>query len=646
MSFYVTVYSDASRNAFANNRAANFTTRLNKQIILNGEYNVAVASIIKYRREKAEDPIVLSREKHDVETVTTTPAPDKVCASIPQTFPAFPMTNLDKERLNKARLRYIKDTTPIIFINSSSGNKIELELVKNGSVVKALTHNFRFTEEAYLTEEMLKQITFSHTFTDNGSAIIVSYADMKLKITVTPPITPIESTTAKNAKNTTPAITPTYGVRFWPQDHLKDYLFSEAKSDNVKISETLNVGHSSGKYADLRLTDKYDFIMECEIDSLYKYDGFVGPEENDVRMTFFMKHSYSLKDLLTGYGMTDKYFMNSFEKFRLNPRPKYQKGKNVMLWLSKAVHENLTMPEFMRVNDGHTMEIRIDDPALHKKLRWKADFEIRYKTELQDLTQWVDYVNKQVNLQWPYILKFTLQDDLKLRIDYSEHVKLTLPYVLNNYDIACVENAEQWPITIYYQPSEGLEKIKKATFAKRSDDAEKQGVAIKKACDTETGQNLTFNMKNGDGVVVSIDKNLEVVIPIELAQQFKIPTLLKYTPPSDKAITSLQVKHPVWIACDLVDAMLVGEAALKLLTPSPLDMNYHDIVSRQYVPVNSCRFSEITLSCYSDITNMTPYEGSEDVMVVLHFIPRYKRLRTFTDNDTIDSYKKFCCQYG
>src|SRR3981189_210054 len=391
MSFYVTVYSDASRNAFANNRAANFTTRLNKQIILNGEYNVAVASIIKYRREKAEDPIVLSREKHDVETVTTTPAPDKVCASIPQTFPTFPMTNLDKERLNKARLRYIKDTTPIIFINSTSGNKIELELVKNGSVVKALTHNFRFTEETYLTEEMLKQITFSHTFTDNGSAIIVSYADMKLKITVTPPITPIESTTAKNAKNTTPATT--YGVRFWPQDHLKDYLFSEAKSDNVKRSETLNVGHCSGKYADLRLTDKYDFIMECEIDSLYKYDGFVGPENNDVRMTFFMKHSYSLKDLLTGYGMTDKYFMDSFETFKLHPRPQYQKGKNAMLWLTKAVHEHLNMPEFIRVKDGRTMEIRIDDPALRRKLKWK--------TEIEDVTKWVDYVNNQVNLQWP-----------------------------------------------------------------------------------------------------------------------------------------------------------------------------------------------------------------------------------------------------
>ena len=63
--------------------------------------------------------------------------------------------------------------------------------------------------------------------------------------------------------------------------------------------------------------------------------------------------------------------------------------------------------------------------------------------------------------------------DLNLRIDYSEHVKLTLPHVLNSYTVDCVENAEQWPITIYYQPPEGVVKIKKSAFAKRSDDAQK-----------------------------------------------------------------------------------------------------------------------------------------------------------------------------
>ena len=171
--------------------------------------------------------------------------------------------------------------------------------------------------------------------------------------------------------------------------------------------------------------------------------------------------------------MTDKYFMDSFEKFKLHHRPRYQQGKNVMLWLSKLVYENLHMPEFMRVKDGRTMEIRIDYPALHRKLRWK--------TEIEDVTKWVDYVNNQVNLQWPYVLKFTVQD-LNLRIDYSEHVKLTLPHVLNYYTVDCVENAEQWPITIYYQPSKGMDKIKKSALLDRSKVPRTQRKSIEDAC--------------------------------------------------------------------------------------------------------------------------------------------------------------------
>ena len=172
MSFYVTVYSDASRSSFSNNKAASFTRRLNKQIILNGEYNVAVASIISYRREKVDEPIHLSRDRRR-EMATT--APNPVCTAIPQSFPTFPMSDGDKARLDKARLAYIKSTTPIIFINSLKGDYIELELMKNRTAVKSLTHRFRYTELPYLTEETHKKILFLHTFTDNGHEITVRY---------------------------------------------------------------------------------------------------------------------------------------------------------------------------------------------------------------------------------------------------------------------------------------------------------------------------------------------------------------------------------------------------------------------------------------------------------------------------------------
>jgi hypothetical protein len=64
------------------------------------------------------------------------------------------------------------------------------------------------------------------------------------------------------------------------------------------------------------------------------------------------------------------------------------------------------------------------------------------------------------------------------------------------------------------------------------------------------------------------------------------------------------------------------------------------------VPVLASRFSEIKLTCYSDIAKLIPYYGSEELMIVLHFMPRYKRLRTFTDNDSVEIHKKFCCNYG
>ena len=60
-----------------------------------------------------------------------------------------------------------------------------------------------------------------------------------------------------------------------------------------------------------------------------------------------------------------------------------------------------------------------------------------------------------------------------------------------------------------------MDKIKKSALVKKSDDSEKQGDAIKEACDREAGQPLTFVIKPGRAV--RVDKSLEVVITIELA---------------------------------------------------------------------------------------------------------------------------------
>src|SRR3977135_3541206 len=130
-------------------------------------------------------------------------------------------------------------------MNRITDNKIELELVKNGTVMKEYTKKFRFTEEEYLTENMLNKITFERTFqlsifTPNDAVITVSYANCKLTVKQVSTI----STTVAPTKPTKSAIT--YGIRFWPQGDLKDYLFREAKIDDISTAETLDVKIASG----------------------------------------------------------------------------------------------------------------------------------------------------------------------------------------------------------------------------------------------------------------------------------------------------------------------------------------------------------------------------------------------------------------
>ena len=128
--------------------------------------------------------------------------------------------------------------------------------------MKEHTKKFRFTEAEYLTENMFTKITFECTFTfgkftPNDTMITVSYANCKLSVkqgsTISSTVSTISSTVAPTtAKPTKSAIT--YGIRFWPQGDLKDYLFREAKIDDISTAETLDVKIASG-FVDLRLDD-------------------------------------------------------------------------------------------------------------------------------------------------------------------------------------------------------------------------------------------------------------------------------------------------------------------------------------------------------------------------------------------------------
>jgi len=647
MSFYVAVHSDASRKTFTDNTAAKFTTRLSKPIILNSEYNVAVSSIIKYWRDGISAPLVASRLIRDAPAALTAKVIPP-CGTVPQTFPEYQMSAATKQLLSNAIVAYLKYTPPIVFINDHVRNQIKLDLVDNNVVVA--THTITPTQELCLTEAGVKQLTFNHLFTHGKYNIYVSYANDNLTVTIQKIIRIVKRAAPKPiAATTTPTTTPVaakvknaYRIRFYPQMKLKDFLFREV---DVALDPTVPIRHVSVRnpanmpYRDLRDLKVYDFIMEFNCDAFQKYAAkSVSREEvlADVKIQFFPRHSYSMNEMIKGWGTINPHFKNIFQAVGVKAIPKYQKGKNLMYWMSKRICQALEFPEFVAANDGRQLIITVDDPELGR-----LD---TFKTDIDDPKGLSDYVNTKVNIQRPYILKIVVTDT-KLNITSSKHVKITLPYVFNYFTISCDEGLEQWPISISYQSSKSVDKIIKTASVERSSDVELQGKNIKDACHEETGDtDLEFRIfRNGKENTVTVDQKLEVTIPHELAKRLKIPTILKYVPVVEKATT--KVEQPIWITCDLVDEMLVGEAAVKLLTPSPLTMDA-EINSKQYVPVSSCRFSDITLYCYSDITTLAPYGGSEDFMVVLHFMPRYKRVRTFTENDTVESYKKFCCHYG
>ena len=118
--------------------------------------------------------------------------------------------------------------------------------------------------------------------------------------------------------------------------------------------------------------------------------------------------------------------------------------------------------------------------------------------------------------------------------------------MFNYFTVDCDEGLEQWPISISYQSSKGVDKIIKTALVERSSETEAQGRNINDACREETGDTgLEFRIiRNGRETITLVDKRLEVTIPHELAQRLKLPTILKYAPVVDKATT--QVEQPIW----------------------------------------------------------------------------------------------------
>src|SRR5271156_1219040 len=83
----------------------------------------------------------------------------------------------------------------------------------------------------------------------------------------------------------------------------------------------------------------------------------------------------------------------------------------------------------------------------------------------------------------------------------------------------------------------------------------------------------------------------------------------------------------VWITCNIVGDTYVGESSMPLLTPTPLKMVTGSITSREYVPVVNNRFQMLHIQMITNLKTLEPYDGPNNVLLVLHFKAKHKRSR-------------------
>src|SRR5271156_6626411 len=697
MSFYVVLNSAENLEEFPLNSAALFTSSLNKQICLTNEYNVAVSSVLLwdskllkcadsqvrskrdtlenselYRVKRIDAPqAALAASAGSAASETTDPPTHlnagKVC-EIPLQMPTFTPTVEQQACIDRGMAAILSNSSPYIAKAPGNGGLCSVTITVQSSkntALKSITKSIEYNEPRYfIRKSFVTNVAFADNILLNAIVGKVAASSVTTTTTTTTTASQIPATFSFNlefSKGTLSVSIEGLEDMLKLREEYKIYVTWQGPIDRVFKNKTLSMPNGKNSdsisfYVEADLTElpdhrnhsfDADYIASVNLDNLHRYstaNGDVNDLFDDFKVVYLERATYSFDRIKADLAKSE--FKDIFTDFipTKSLMPKIQPDNRVCL-ISRRIATGMKLPMKFKFNDGRDLEIRIEDPELDC-----------FKIFNHRITDWLtvdEYVNKSVNLRKLYTLKFTNSNskpplpESVLRITYSPHVKLKLPYVLNYFSITCDENVEQWPITIYYQSAKGVDQVVKNILVERKKTGDAQGEVIEEAAQKEFNDTHIKSSITYPAGEVKMTRLLTVQLPLEAAKLYKVPPIMRSsTPAVAKPQESKHSHTPLWITCDLIDETLVGRGALKLLTPNPVNLDNPELVSKQYVPVASNRFSQITLSCYSDIASLTPFSTNRDLMVVLHFSPRYKRIRTFTENDSLDSYKKFCCNYG
>jgi hypothetical protein len=234
-------------------------------------------------------------------------------------------------------------------------------------------------------------------------------------------------------------------------------------------------------------------------------------------------------------------------------------------------------------------------------------------------------------------------------------LRIKIPHVLNRFTFTATQATGEWAGTILYHDDESGSEIQKSfivpyhkTFAAQAaalqQATQKTFEEIAKAIDVkEKEKNAEYKEVTKLPFKIHRTKNQQFIKSIDIAEgyELQLPAGLAATLKVKKNIyTTTNTKNDefAWITCDFVGETMIGERALRLLTPTPLKISTATDVSnnKEYVPLTIAKFSILEIKMYTNLRTLELFDGPFNVLIVLHFKPmaRHKRKASWEDDDS------------
>jgi len=619
MAFYVTIHSDACKQLFPNNRSGNFKNYLNKQYDLTEEYLVAVSSVTRYY-ETAFNDTVFVREKRaikqtQVEVETVHPPLD--AAAI--------------QTVNDAYDSFIKATAPIIAFSEDKDPKFTVSLNYNGK-----TQDFTIFPNV-VTDAMLKgdkKTRTSYTSTAfEGMKFSIKDMEGVGTLVVYPAVAWKAPPTGAGAKGV-PAASRfefTFSTEFKEKVQLVQASFAGNFALNSPKQEIeLRAKNVVLVWEDLRMTQPY----------FWGYNGKGKYNDKGYKQTYRLFEK----------GVLDAVFKTPTDRFNYyleEPFSGNQKSVTIIQtkgpWrykIANNVSQILRVPEVLQ-SIPQIIEVLTSDVGLETSA---GQFELTPASFVDIAKAAAVITDLGLTLPAPYKLS-AIGTNSDLAVKLSEGVRLKLPHAYGRYTVKVSEEAGTWSGVIHRVDETTMDKVEKKFEIPYKKTYAQQVQAFKTATlaaiaqiaieiETQSGvkPDLPFKLHQRGGVITSIEipEGFEIVIPKGLADKIKINTHL----------FSSNVNELAWITSNIVGDMCVGEGVMHLLTPTPLKITTATNTQKEYVPVKLSKFQIIEIKMFTNIKTMEVFDGPYNLMIVLHFIPRYKQKRKSIDMQS--QAKRYC----